>query len=74
MLPILQREIVDKRAWATDEDLMDYYAIGQCTPASLPSIPPRSSAIMSKASGAASPPRSHRFAFARHHHGHRGFL
>lgn len=32
MLPILQREIVDKRHWATDEELMDYYAIGQCTP------------------------------------------
>ncbi len=32
MLPILQREIVVKRAWATDADLMDYYAIGQCTP------------------------------------------
>ncbi len=32
MLPILQREIVDKRHWATEEELMDYYAIGQCTP------------------------------------------
>ncbi len=32
MLPILQREIVEKRKWATDEELMDYYAIGQCTP------------------------------------------
>lgn len=32
MLPILQREIVDKRGWATDTELMDYYAIGQCTP------------------------------------------
>lgn len=32
MLPILQREIVEKRHWATDEELMDYYAIGQCTP------------------------------------------
>ena len=32
MLPILKREIVEKRAWATDEELMDYYAIGQCTP------------------------------------------
>ena len=32
MLPILQREIVDKRGWATNEELMDYYAIGQCTP------------------------------------------
>ncbi|UPA31097.1 chromate transporter [Terrisporobacter glycolicus] len=32
MLPILQREIVEKNDWATDEELMDYYAIGQCTP------------------------------------------
>ena len=32
MLPILQNELVEKRDWATDEDLMDYYAIGQCTP------------------------------------------
>lgn len=32
MLPILQREIVEKRNWATEEELMDYYAIGQCTP------------------------------------------
>lgn len=32
MLPILQREIVGKRGWATDTELMDYYAIGQCTP------------------------------------------
>lgn len=32
MLPILQREIVEKRGWATDEELADYFAIGQCTP------------------------------------------
>lgn len=32
MLPILRREIVEKRGWATDDELMDYYAIGQCTP------------------------------------------
>lgn len=32
MLPILQRVIVENRHWATDEELMDYYAIGQCTP------------------------------------------
>ena len=32
MLPILQREIVEKNNWASDEELMDYYAIGQCTP------------------------------------------
>ena len=31
MLPILQREVVEKRHWATEEELMDYYAIGQCT-------------------------------------------
>lgn len=32
MLPILQRELVEKRGWVTEEDLMDYFAIGQCTP------------------------------------------
>ncbi len=32
MLPMLQREVVEKRGWATNEELMDYYAIGQCTP------------------------------------------
>ena len=32
MLPILQREVVENRNWATSEELMDYYAIGQCTP------------------------------------------
>ena len=32
MLPILQREIVEDKKWGTDEELADYYAIGQCTP------------------------------------------
>ena len=32
MLPILQREVVENRRWATEDELMDYYAIGQCTP------------------------------------------
>lgn len=32
MLPILQREVVEKRKWVTNEEVMDYYAIGQCTP------------------------------------------
>ena len=32
MLPILQREIVDNKKWATNEELVDYFAIGQCTP------------------------------------------
>ena len=32
MLPILQREVVENKEWATDEELTDYFAIGQCTP------------------------------------------
>ena len=32
MLPLLQREVVDKKGWATEEQLLDYYAIGQSTP------------------------------------------
>ena len=32
MLPILQRELVDNKGWATEEELADYYAVGQCTP------------------------------------------
>ncbi len=32
MLPILQREVVDNKKWATEEEIMDYFAIGQCTP------------------------------------------
>jgi chromate transporter len=32
MLPIIQEEIVNKRNWATDEEILDYYAIGQSTP------------------------------------------
>lgn len=32
MLPILQREIVERKRWATDAELVDYFAIAQCTP------------------------------------------
>ncbi len=32
MLPLLTREIVEKKKWATEEQLLDYYAVGQCTP------------------------------------------
>lgn len=32
MLPMLQREIVDGHGWVTEDDVLDYYAIGQCTP------------------------------------------
>ena len=32
MLPILQREVVENKHWADEEELADYFAIGQCTP------------------------------------------
>ena len=32
MLPLLQRELEEKRGWCTTDELMDYFAIGQCTP------------------------------------------
>ena len=32
MLPMLKREVVEKYHWSTEEDLLDIYAIGQCTP------------------------------------------
>jgi len=35
MLPIIQAEIEEKRKWCTSEELMDYFAIGQCTPGTI---------------------------------------
>lgn len=32
MLPMLERECVDKTHWVTRDELLDYFAIGQCTP------------------------------------------
>ena len=32
MLPILERELVDKRQWTNMDELRDYFSIGQCTP------------------------------------------
>lgn len=32
MMPVLQKELITKRGWITDEELLDYYAIGQSTP------------------------------------------
>ncbi|WP_312941350.1 chromate transporter [Oscillibacter sp.] len=32
MLPMLQREVVENKGWVTEEELADYFAIGQCTP------------------------------------------
>lgn len=35
MLPIMQREIVERKGWATEDELTDYYAISQCTPGAI---------------------------------------
>ena len=32
MLPMLQKEVVEEKKWTTEEELLDYYAVGQCTP------------------------------------------
>ena len=32
MLPLLEKDLNEKRHWTTTEELMDYFAIGQCTP------------------------------------------
>jgi len=32
MLPMLEHELVEKNGWITEEELLDCYAIGQCTP------------------------------------------
>lgn len=32
MLPMLQREVIDTHHWVTEQEVLDIYAIGQCTP------------------------------------------
>jgi len=32
MLPMIQKEIVENKKWATEDEIIDYYAVGQCTP------------------------------------------
>lgn len=32
MLPMLKHELVEKKKWILEDELLDYYAIGQCTP------------------------------------------
>ncbi|MCH5288212.1 MAG: chromate transporter [Christensenellaceae bacterium] len=32
MLPMLERELVEKHQWVTQEEILNYFAIGQCTP------------------------------------------
>ena len=32
MLPMFRKELIEKNEYITEEELMDYYSIGQCTP------------------------------------------
>ena len=32
MFPMLEREMIERRGWCTKEEILDYYAVGQCTP------------------------------------------
>lgn len=32
MLFMIQKEIVENKKWATEDEVVDYYAVGQCTP------------------------------------------
>ena len=32
MLPLIQREVVENKKWSTEKEILDYYAVGQCTP------------------------------------------
>lgn len=32
MIPMLEKELVEKNHWVSEEELLDYYAVGQCTP------------------------------------------
>ncbi len=32
MLPILRRELVEKRGWLSEEQVMDFFAVSQCLP------------------------------------------
>ena len=30
MLPMIEKEVVERKKWASMEEVMDYFAIGQC--------------------------------------------
>lgn len=32
MLPMLEKECIEKHQWATEDEMIDYFAVGQCTP------------------------------------------
>ena len=35
MLPMMQSELVERHGWATEQEMMDYYALAQCTPGAI---------------------------------------
>lgn len=35
ILPMLEKEVVQNKMWATQEEIMDYFAISQCTPGAI---------------------------------------
>lgn len=32
MMPMMQKELIEKKGWITEDELIDYYAVGQSTP------------------------------------------
>ncbi len=32
MLPMMERELIDRQKWVTKDELLDYFAVSQCTP------------------------------------------
>ena len=35
MLPMMQSELVERHGWGTEQEMMDYYALAQCTPGAI---------------------------------------
>ena len=35
MLPVIEHEVTEKKHWASEDELTDYYAISQCTPGAI---------------------------------------
>ena len=65
MIPLLSAELAKKKRWTTDEELMDYYSIGQCTPGI---IAVNVSTFIGYKLKGVSGPRRHGRAFGRHYY------
>ena len=64
MIPLIQREIAEKKKWITQDDILDIIAIAESTPGPIAITPQRLSGIRSQGSGAHSSQRS--ALFCRH--------